>query len=394
MRASALWAVCVGGMRRALRRLHWSVPAKPRFANTERAFPPVPRNASGCVVCSSLRRGDWYRTPGPIQFHGPGSAYTSVTLRLELGGDGALAEYLEGNPAAAAAAKRGRMAAAGGAGSALAASVPAASTRGVSDLNALFTYRPRHPRTMSALQRQRLKYEPELPPVFSAAAVATEAMAGASTTTESPDDAELLARVLPKTFAQPLLALRAASGTEATGTDALVGSGAVRVGVVFCGRQAPGVHNVLWGLQRGLKRLNAASVCLGFEAGTQGMFVGRAVELTDERLDLYRNQGGMDCLGRSSDQVRTPAQLTATAETCHKLKLAGLVMVGGTHTQADVALVAEHFASTGLNTRVVGVPSGIDGDLPAKFVEASVGFHTATSLYAQLIGNLATDANS
>lgn len=37
-----------------------------------------------------------------------------------------------------------------------------------------------------------------------------------------------------------------------------------RVGIVFCGRQSPGGHNVLWGLYNALKLHNPKSTLLGF----------------------------------------------------------------------------------------------------------------------------------
>ena len=37
-----------------------------------------------------------------------------------------------------------------------------------------------------------------------------------------------------------------------------------RVGVVFCGRQSPGGHNVIWGLHSAIKSHNPNSTLLGF----------------------------------------------------------------------------------------------------------------------------------
>jgi hypothetical protein len=37
-----------------------------------------------------------------------------------------------------------------------------------------------------------------------------------------------------------------------------------RVGIVFCGRQSPGGHNVIWGLHNALKIHNPNSTLLGF----------------------------------------------------------------------------------------------------------------------------------
>lgn len=38
----------------------------------------------------------------------------------------------------------------------------------------------------------------------------------------------------------------------------------VRVGIVFSGRQAPGGHNVIWGLYEALKVHNSKNTLLGF----------------------------------------------------------------------------------------------------------------------------------
>lgn len=46
----------------------------------------------------------------------------------------------------------------------------------------------------------------------------------------------------------------------------------LRVGVVFCGRQSPGGHNVIWGLFEALKVHNPKSVLLGF-LGKCSLFV-------------------------------------------------------------------------------------------------------------------------
>lgn len=381
--------------------------------------------------------GDYYRTPGPIQFQGAGSEYTSVSLRLELGEATALEEYVAGNPAAAAAdaddddddgAGAGNGGAAGGAGGRAAraskrkrgdAAAPrakkaatggdggagdgesnsgAAAPAGVStELSALFRWRPRHERTMSALQRERLRFVPALPPSMAAltngAAVVAAPVGGGRTTAAMAGDEELLSQLFPAHYGAPLLEFREASrGPAAAAEGGARVEGGKRVGVVFCGRQAPGGHNVVWGLARALAATGGTLV--GFEGGTQGMFAQRAVDVTAERLALYKNQGGFDMLGRSADQVRTEAQVAATAAACRALRLDGLVMVGGTHTGSDAAALAARFAADGVDTAVVAVPSGIDGDLVNEFVEATVGFHTACGVYAQLVGNIATDANS
>lgn len=45
-----------------------------------------------------------------------------------------------------------------------------------------------------------------------------------------------------------------------------------RVGVVFCGRQSPGGHNVIWGLLNALKIHNPNSTLIGFLGKPYSLF--------------------------------------------------------------------------------------------------------------------------
>ena len=125
-----------------------------------------------------------------------------------------------------------------------------------------------------------------------------------------------------------------------------------------------------------------------------GLFGQQCVELTAASLANYRNQGGYHLLGRSVDRVRSARDQEAALAACSALRLDGLVVVGGTYSNTDAAHLAEFFAARGSTCRVVGVPVTIDGDVHNNFVETTVGFDTATKVYAQLVGNMATDGNS
>ncbi len=67
----------------------------------------------------------------------------------------------------------------------------------------------------------------------------------------------------------------------------------------------------------------------GILDGTLGLFAKKFVPVTEELLALYKNQGGFDMLGRTADQISTPAQLAAACDACNELQLDGLVLVGG-----------------------------------------------------------------
>lgn len=55
------------------------------------------------------------------------------------------------------------------------------------------------------------------------------------------------------------------------------------------------------------------------------------------------NQSGFHLLGRSSDRLRTTQDFALTQETCKKLDLDGLILIGASHTLTDAALLADHF---------------------------------------------------
>ena len=200
-------------------------------------------------------------------------------------------------------------------------------------------------------------------------------------------------KMLPRTHGQPRLEL--ISGVRSTEGVPLVVAPRLSIGIVFCGRQCPGAHNVVAGLSHFLSSRSGADARLwGFRHGTSGLFSADARELQPSEICTFLNGGGMHLLGRTSDVIRSAEQLTLTEQACAKYALDGLVLVGGPVSNSDTALVAEHFAARGVRTRVVGVPATIDGDLYGRGLEASIGFDTACRVYSSLVGNLATDAAS
>jgi 6-phosphofructokinase len=159
----------------------------------------------------------------------------------------------------------------------------------------------------------------------------------------------------------------------------------MRVGIVFMGRWAPGSHNVVAGLRRSLA---AGSQILGFLNGAQGLINSHFRELSETEI----NSGGNRILGRSENPIRTRHELHACVTTCKKLRLQGLVVVGGLGTHADTALLAEAVAAHRLPTRVLGVPASIENDIP--LVEQSLGHDTACRVYSSIVGSLALLAAS
>ncbi|KAM0932392.1 putative diphosphate--fructose-6-phosphate 1-phosphotransferase [Dioscorea sansibarensis] len=247
------------------------------------------------------------------------------------------------------------------------------------------------PRELSGLQKKRALYHPELPPCLQGIEVRVEF--GDQTITSDSANARVISQAFPHTYGQHLVHfLRPTANVP----DAQIISEhpPIRVGVVLCGRQSPGGHNVIWGLHNAIKSHNPSSVLLGFVGGSEGLFAQKTLEITDGVLSTYKNQGGFDLLGRTKDQIRTTEQVNAAMATCQALKLDGLVIIGGTTSNTDAAHLAEIFAETKCSTKVVGVPVSLSGDLKNQFVETDVGFDTVCRVNSQLISNICIDALS
>ncbi len=190
----------------------------------------------------------------------------------------------------------------------------------------------------------------------------------------------------PESSGKPVLTFRDGGGE--TGTVPL------RVGVVLSGGQAPGGHNVIAGLLDGIRAAHPDSGVFGFLAGPGGILRGDAIELTPEKVEPYRNTGGFDIIGSGRDKIEGEDQLQSAMESCSRLELDGLVVIGGDDSNTNAAVMAEYFMAHGSRTAVVGVPKTIDGDLRNDWVEQSFGFDSATKVYSELIGNICRDADS
>ncbi|KAJ1289144.1 hypothetical protein BS78_02G142300 [Paspalum vaginatum] len=247
------------------------------------------------------------------------------------------------------------------------------------------------PRELTGLQRRRALYQPELPPSLQGTRVRVQF--GDSTTTIDPKCVDIVAQAFPHTFGQRLVHFLDPD-TMASDAQVIKEYPPIRVGVLFSGRQSPGGHNVIWGTYDAMKAQNPHNVLLGFIGGTEGLFAKETMEMTDDVLSSYKNQGGFDLLGRTVDQIRTTEQVNAAVAACCDLNLDGLIIIGGVISNSDAAQLAETFMKRNCKTKVIGVPVTLSGDLKNQFVETTVGFDTVSKVNSQLISNVCLDAVS
>lgn len=232
----------------------------------------------------------------------------------------------------------------------------------------------------SPLQELRTKYEPPLPYILKD--LNALSLAPASDLSSKNDS---LKSIFPKTYALPKLSFIKNSPSKYS---------PLNIGFVFSGGQAAGGHNVASGLFDALKKMNKESRLIGFLDGPKGIIENKSLEITAELLASYRNLGGFDLIGSGRTKIETEEQFKASASTVTSLNLDGLVIIGGDDSNTNAALLAEYFLNKDIQTKVIGVPKTIDGDLKNEYIEIPFGFDSATKTYSEIIGNTLTDALS
>lgn len=237
---------------------------------------------------------------------------------------------------------------------------------------------------VSPLQKARYEYAPKLPSILCGKVDGVSVTLGEPT--RAAGDPEEIKTLFPHTYGKPLAGF-------SQGSKSSMGR-KLTVGVILSGGQAPGGHNVIAGLFDGLATGNPASRLVGFLGGPAGLMNDKAVQITGELMDRYRNTGGFDIIGSGRDKIETPEQFEKAAATVKNHALDAVVVIGGDDSNTNAALLAEFFAARGQNVSVIGVPKTIDGDLKNDYIEASFGFDTAVKTYSELIGNIERDAAS
>jgi pyrophosphate--fructose-6-phosphate 1-phosphotransferase len=170
------------------------------------------------------------------------------------------------------------------------------------------------------------------------------------------------------------------------------------IGIVFSGGPAPGGHNVIAGLYDAVKKANPKSRVYGFLIGPDGIIENETLELNDDLVGAYRNIGGFTMIKTGRTKIDTPDKMTLCRETCKKLDLDALVIVGGDDSNTNAAFLAQEMFADGV--QVIGVPKTIDGDIQVRdnngrvLCAMSFGFHTAARAFANSISNLCTDSSS
>ncbi|MBF5051156.1 Pyrophosphate--fructose 6-phosphate 1-phosphotransferase [Candidatus Clavichlamydia salmonicola] len=169
---------------------------------------------------------------------------------------------------------------------------------------------------------------------------------------------------------------------------------ALSVGILLAGREAPGVNNVIIGLFQMLKSIHPDSVLICFSGGFNGLIDGYYEELQDKDIKDYYAGKKSDLIIAGRKKQCSLNEYDQIEKTILRLKLNGLVVLGGKYSLIHMASLNKMFLDNKIKITVVGVPKTIDGDLKNNIMTLPLGFDTACKTCSEIIGNIARDAVS
>jgi len=160
----------------------------------------------------------------------------------------------------------------------------------------------------------------------------------------------------------------------------------LRIGIVNFGRPCPGLNNVIDGLLSFSDQYGFAEV-IGFVGGIDGLVDSKHIVITKENFSFYKNQGGGDFLGCSTRYLPFEGEshleeFERVYKVLKNLHLDGLVITGATHNLSSACYFAEYLVQKGSEIRIIGVPATVDSNMRHNFIEACVGFDTASKVFS------------
>src|SRR5438105_14368147 len=159
---------------------------------------------------------------------------------------------------------------------------------------------------MTPLQKSRLSYQPQIPPLLNNISHTTFAPLPSTKAIPAP-----IQKLFPKTWNQTRYKLIPGKSS----------SKKLKIGALFSGGPAAGGHNVIAGL------IDAGAKVIGFLNGAQGLIENKYKEIAN--IAPYRNQGDVDVIGTGRTKIETPEQLEASMKTIMAHQLDGLLIIGG-----------------------------------------------------------------
>ena len=156
------------------------------------------------------------------------------------------------------------------------------------------------------------------------------------------------------------------------------------IGVLTSGGDAPGMNAAVRAVTR-TAIANDIGV-IGILKGYRGLIDGETKEYTTHSVANIVNLGGTALYTDRCDEFKTEAGMRSALAACKKLKIDGIVAIGGDGTFRG----ATDLSKRGIPT--IGVPATIDNDITAS--DYTIGFDTAMNTVLDMVDRLRTTSES
>ena len=151
-----------------------------------------------------------------------------------------------------------------------------------------------------------------------------------------------------------------------------------RIGVLTSGGDAPGMNAAVRAVCR--TALTRGVEVMGIFRGYSGLIEGDIRPLAIRDVSNVINKGGTFLYSDRCPEFVTPEGQLKGVETCKKLGIDGVVVLGGDGTFKGASALARHGIAS------VGIPCTIDNDISST--DSTIGFDTAMNTTLELVDKL------
>lgn len=150
------------------------------------------------------------------------------------------------------------------------------------------------------------------------------------------------------------------------------------IAVLTSGGDAPGMNAAVRAVVRA--GISYGMRVMGIQRGYNGLLSGEVVEMNLRSVSDIIHRGGTILYTARSPEFNTPAGVQKAAESCRKLGINGVVVIGGDGSFRGARDL------TGAGVPCIGVPGTIDNDIASS--EYTIGFDTAMNTAVEMVDRL------
>ena len=150
------------------------------------------------------------------------------------------------------------------------------------------------------------------------------------------------------------------------------------IAVLTSGGDAPGMNAAVRAVVRA--GISYGMHVMGIQRGYNGLLSGEVVEMNLRSVSDIIHRGGTILYTARSPEFNTPAGVQKAAESCRKLGINGVVVIGGDGSFRGARDL------TGAGVPCIGIPGTIDNDIASS--EYTIGFDTAMNTAVEMVDRL------